>query len=403
MGGKHLPPIRCIEIKNRRQAEQELTAIGCDHWGIKHMAGKAVFKILKLNNITPTQANIIKQEILSLGGEAAVTRGTVNHSVPKTAMLLMATENQYQQLGQKLKIQPFQLKTLVQAIEKTMAILQPQAPRTMNCRGLNIKLGQRTLVMGILNVTPDSFSDGGQFASVNQALQHARQMVADGADIIDVGGESTRPGHQAIPAEQEISRVIPVIEKLATELTVPLAVDTSKAQVAKLALQAGAHIVNDVWAGQADVDMFQVVADFQAPVILMHNQHHHQYSDLMTDITGYLQQTAAMAIATGVAPAKIIIDPGIGFGKNLEQNIAVMKRLGEFQSLGYPVLLGTSRKAMIGKTLNLPVNQRVEGTAATVTYGITKGVEIVRVHDVKAIARVCRMTDALVREECSHE
>ena len=392
-------PIRCIEIKNRRQAEQELTSIGCDHWGIKHMAGKAVFRVLKLKNIIPTQANIIKQEMLSRGGEAAVTRGTVNYSVEQTDMLLMATERQYKQLCQKLKLQPFKLKALAESIEQTIAALQSHPAYQINCRGLNIEMRRRTLVMGILNVTPDSFSDGGKFDNSDQALQHARQMVADGADIIDIGGESTRPGHKIISTEEEINRVIPVIEKLAAELTVPLSVDTSKAQVAKRALQAGAHIINDVWAGQADAGMFQVVADFQAPLILMHNQRGNQYSDLLADIIEYLGQAAETAIATGVAPQKIIIDPGIGFGKNLEQNIEVMKRLGELQGLGYPVLLGTSRKSMIGNTLNLPVDQRVEGTAATVTYGITKGVDIVRVHDVKEMVRVCRMTDAIVRDD----
>ncbi|MTI82152.1 MAG: dihydropteroate synthase [Firmicutes bacterium] len=361
------------------------------------MAPKAVFRVLKLKDITPTQANIIKQEMLSCGGEAAVTRGVVNYSVEKTDMLMLATEAQYKIVCGKLKIQPFKLKELAEAIERTIRNIQPQEARTLECRDKALKLGERTLVMGILNVTPDSFSDGGKFNILDNAAKHALQMVKEGADIIDVGGESTRPGHTPVSEEEELERVIPVIERLIKEIDVPISVDTTKAAVAKQALKAGTHIINDVWAGQADVDMFKTVAEYNAPVILMHNQQSTNYNDLMSDILIFLQRVVNQALEAGVIREKIILDPGIGFGKTYQQNLEVMHRLEELKSLGLPVLLGTSRKSLIAKTLDLPADQRVEGTAATVAYGIAKGVDIVRVHDVKEMVRVCRMTDAMAR------
>jgi dihydropteroate synthase len=389
--------INCIEIKNREQATRELAAIGCDQWGVQHMTGKAVFRVLKLKDLTPTQANIIKQEILSAGGEAAVSRGVVNHSVDLTDMLMMATEMQYKKVCSKLKMQPFKLKHLAGKIERVLNNLEANRTWEMDCRGKMLTFGERTLVMGILNVTPDSFSDGGKHNLVDQALEHALKMVEDGADIIDIGGESTRPGFTAVTVAEELERVVPVVKKLATQINVPISLDTTKAEVAKQALEAGAHIINDIWAGQADVNMFSVAAQYKAPVMLMHNQQGTEYKDLMFDIIEFLEQTAEQALQAGVDKDKIIIDPGVGFGKTHQQNLAVMRHLNELKLLGYPILLGTSRKSIIAKTLNLPVDQRMEGTAATVALGIAKGVDLVRVHDVKEMVRVCKMTDAIVR------
>ncbi len=390
--------IRCVEIHNRSEAEKELAMIGCDPWGVQHMAEKAVFRVLKLKSVTPTQANIIKQEMLSAGGEAAVARGVVNHSVEETDILLMGTTAQIKKVCAKLKLQPFNLKPLAQKIEETLSNLETPPKRIIDCRGKKLELGKRTLVMGILNVTPDSFSDGGKYNDIDKALQHASKMVADGADIIDIGGESTRPGYQPVPAFVEAERVVPVIERLAKELPVLLSVDTTKAEVARQALEAGAHIINDQWAGQInDGQMFKVAAEYNVPLILMHNQKGTEYRDMMLDIIEFLKRAAHQAMAFGLPEEKIIVDPGIGFGKTLEQNLEVMRRLNELKTLGYPILLGTSRKSMIGKVLNLPVDQRLEGTAATVALGIAKGVDIVRVHDVKEIARLCQMTDAIVR------
>lgn len=251
--------------------------------------------------------------------------------------------------------------------------------------------------MGILNVTPDSFSDGGKYLDIDSAVKRAREMVDEGADIIDVGGESTRPGHQPVDALEEINRVIPVIERLSKELNVPISVDTSKAQVAEKALCAGACIVNDVWGLQRDPDMAEVVSKHGAGVIMMHNSDTKEYKDLMGDIIRFLRKSVEIAEKAGITRENMVIDPGIGFGKTLEHNLEVMRRMRELNTLNLPVLLGTSRKSMIGNVLDLPVNERLEGTAATITLGIANGADIVRVHDVKEMVRVARMTDAMVR------
>ncbi len=258
-------------------------------------------------------------------------------------------------------------------------------------------LGERTLVMGILNVTPDSFSDGGRYTTVERALQHAREMVAEGADILDIGGESTRPGHEPVSEQEELERVIPVVEALHRELPqVPLSVDTYKAQVAREALKAGAHLINDVWGFKADARMAAVAAEFDCPVILMHNRPDRNYGDLLADVAADLQECVAIARQAGVREANIILDPGIGFAKDYTENLRVMRALDDLVALGYPLLLGTSRKRFIRTALDLPVDEVVLGTAATVALGIAQGCQIVRVHDVKEIKQTVQMCDAIV-------
>ena len=258
-----------------------------------------------------------------------------------------------------------------------------------------------TYVMGILNVTPDSFSDGGKYISVNEALQHARQMVIEGADIIDIGGESTRPGHIQISDEEEIERIVPVIEAVKKHLDVPVSVDTYKSRVAKAAIDAGADMVNDIWGLKYDPDMAKVIGDAGVACCLMHNRNDMDYKDFMKDCLDDLRETIALAKAGGIIDENIVLDPGVGFAKTYEQNLIVMKHLEEFNSLGYPMLLGTSRKSMIGLTLDLPADQRVEGTIATTVMGVMAGMSFVRVHDVAANSRAIQMTEAIlkVREE----
>ncbi|MFT9850331.1 dihydropteroate synthase [Aneurinibacillus sp. REN35] len=256
---------------------------------------------------------------------------------------------------------------------------------------------QRTLIMGILNITPDSFSDGGHYQTVERAVEHARQMVADGADIIDIGGESTRPGHDPISAEAEMERVIPVIERLVREIEVPLSIDTYKAEVARQAACAGVHIINDVWGAKADPHMPAVMAETKLPVILMHNRDNMNYMSFVDDVLKDMHECIDLVKAAGVEDKKIILDPGVGFAKTYKHNLEIMYHMDKLVALGYPVLLGTSRKRFIGKALgDVPVTERMEGTAATVALGIERGCRIVRVHDVKPIARVCRMMDAML-------
>ncbi|MEB3103285.1 dihydropteroate synthase [Ferviditalea candida] len=257
--------------------------------------------------------------------------------------------------------------------------------------------GKRTWIMGILNVTPDSFSDGGQYLSVTSAVTHARRMVAEGADIIDVGGESTRPGFSEVSLEEELERVIPVIKALSRELSIPISIDSYKAETARRAVEAGAHIINDIWGFKKDPDMAAVAAKLDCPVILMHNREVAEYGDLLGEIRRDLLESVALAVKAGVREENIILDPGIGFGKNYEHNLELMRRLSEISDLGYPVLLGTSRKTFIRKTLNLPADDVLEGTAATTVAGIMQGCDIVRVHDVGPMKRTARMADAMFR------
>ncbi|TCI42240.1 dihydropteroate synthase [Exiguobacterium sp. SH3S2] len=254
-----------------------------------------------------------------------------------------------------------------------------------------------TKIMGILNVTPDSFSDGGRYNAVEQALEHAKRLVQDGADAIDVGGESTRPGAQFVTADQEIDRVVPVIRRLKEELDVLISIDTYKPIVARAALEAGADMINDVWGSKwDDQSMAEVAKEFNVPIILMHNRDNRNYGHFIEEVVGDIQESIAIARAAGVRDDQIWLDPGIGFAKDYNQNLELMNRLDVITNLGFPVLLGTSRKSFIGQTLDLPTEERVEGTVATTCLGIVKGCAWVRVHDVLENKRASRMMDAML-------
>lgn len=263
--------------------------------------------------------------------------------------------------------------------------------------GKNFDVEHETYVMGILNVTPDSFSDGGKYNGMDQALKHAHQMVEEGADIIDVGGESTRPGHIQITDEEEIARVTPVIEKLKEEFDVPVSIDTYKSKVAEAAVQAGADLVNDIWGLKYDEKIADVIARHNVACCLMHNRDNTEYQNFLDDFMEDMRECVRLAKAAGIADDKIILDPGVGFGKTYEMNLEIIDKMEVMQKLGYPILLGTSRKSVIGLTLDLPVDQREEGTLVTTVYGVQKGSAFVRVHDVKKNKRAIQMTKALMR------
>jgi dihydropteroate synthase len=276
------------------------------------------------------------------------------------------------------------------------------------CGKTEFRWGERTYVMGIVNVSPDSFSGDG-VSDIEMAVAQARRFVEDGADILDVGGESTKPGSSHISVEEEIKRVLPVIERLASKINVPISIDSSKYEVARQALEAGASILNDQWGLKTEPKLAELAAKRNVPIILMSNQRDRggydagvgrdtaYYEDVMVEVIASLQKNVAVAQQAGVPKENIIIDPGIGFGKTWQQDIEIIRRLKELKTLGLPVLVGTSRKSLIKMVLNLPANQRVEGTAATVAISIANGADIVRVHDVKQMVRVCKMTDAIVR------
>ncbi|MBI4266940.1 MAG: dihydropteroate synthase [Chloroflexi bacterium] len=254
--------------------------------------------------------------------------------------------------------------------------------------------------MGICNLSPESFSGDGLGSDIEAVVAQAKRFIAEGADIIDIGGESSRPGTEPAvdDVEKELGLVIPAIERLAGELTVPISIDTYKSAVAREAVRAGASLINDIWALRQDPGLARVTAEAGVPVVLMSNQRGAAVTgDIMAVIIADLERAIGQAVRAGIARENIIIDPGVGFGKSLEQNLQIIRRLAELKTLGQPILLGTSRKSMIGLVLGLPIDQRVEGTAATVAIGIANGADMVRVHDVKAMARVCRMSDAIIR------
>lgn len=253
-------------------------------------------------------------------------------------------------------------------------------------------------IMGILNVTPDSFSDGGKWNQMDRALLHTEEMLRDGAEIIDIGGESMRPGYQKVTEDEEIERVVPYIRAVREKFNIPVSIDTYKAKVARAAVEAGAGLINDIWGFKGDPKMAETAAALRVPCCVMHNRNleTHPYHNLMEDVLNDLKESIRLGLDAGVRPEHIITDPGIGFGKTLEDNLLVMKHLERLKELGYPILLGTSRKSMIGLTLSLPVEERVEGTVATTVFGVMKGCSFVRVHDVKENYRAMKMTEAMI-------
>ncbi|WP_394220097.1 dihydropteroate synthase [Halobacillus trueperi] len=257
-------------------------------------------------------------------------------------------------------------------------------------------LTKETLVMGILNITPDSFSDGGLYFDLDHAVKQAKMMEEEGAHIIDIGGESTRPGHQPVTAEEELARVIPAIQAVKKAVPLPISIDTYKAEVAEKAMEAGASIINDVWGAIKEPAIAEVAARYGVPIILTHNRSDRNYESLLDDMKNDLRNSIKIAKGAGVIEENIILDPGIGFAKTQAQNLEVMRNLADLKGLGYPILLGTSRKSFIGTALDLPKGERMEGTGATVCYGMAQGVDIVRVHDVKPIVRMTKMMDAML-------
>ena len=371
--------------------------------GITIMTPKAQFRTIKIKNVSVTKANIIKQDMLSFGGEVATAKGTINHSIKHTDILIFGTIHQIKNLTFKLKRQYFGLKDLAVQIEKALDD-HDSSPAPIKIGGKSFVFGKRTYIMGILNVTPDSFSDGGKFINFSDAVSHGKKMIENGADIIDIGGESTRPGAQSVTAEEEIKRVIPVIKELSKIKGAIISIDTMKSKVAEAAIKAGASMINDVSALRGDRKMAKVAGRRNVPVVLMHMlgnprimQENPRYEDLISDIISCLQNSITLAIKGGVQKSRIIVDPGFGFGKTVEHNLEILRRLKELKGLGCPVMIGTSRKSTIGSILDLPPDKRLEGTAATVTAAIASGADIVRVHDVAEISKVVKMSDAIYR------
>lgn len=377
--------IRVLTVDDIRK---EMQRINVDPFGLRLMADKASFFVVKIENIDHRVANILKQEMLSLGAEAACSREVMSLKRGRAPVLLLGTKAQFEKLFHKLSLQPFGLKDLAARIKE---VLQHIAV-----------VGKRPLVMGILNVTPDSFSDGGEYLAPESAYVRALEMVREGADIIDVGGESSRPGSRPVPVKVELERILPVIKRLVKNIKIPLSVDTYKSEVAEVCLDQGVAIVNDISALHADRRMAGIVARFQAAVVLMHRQgtsrnmqKNPQYRDVVGQIFSFLEQRICYAVAHDIKKENIIIDPGIGFGKTLEHNLEILNKIPEFKSLGYKVMIGASRKSMIGKILKTEPDQRLFGGLGVAAWADMHGVDILRVHDVKETKEIVTVLSAI--------
>jgi dihydropteroate synthase len=395
---------RILFLTSPREAAAELERIGTDPYGIQAMAPKAVHVNLLLSGLECRAANVLKQEMLSIGGDVAVSRGSVSCSVDSTDALIMGTRKQVSALAAKLSAQPFGLREISKNISAALANLQRESFALRTPRR-ELAVGERTLVMGILNVTPDSFSDGGRYDQPEAAVERALRLEDEGADILDIGGESTRPGSGRVPVEEELARVIPVLEKLSGRISIPVSIDTMKAEVARQAVRAGAEIINDVSALGFDPEMARTAAGLGTPVILMHmrgepetmQQGDLSYASLLGDIISFLRQRVQSAVEGGIDPENIIIDPGFGFGKSPGDNLKLLKRLREFKILGKPLLIGVSRKAFTGRVTAAEDSVRLEGGAAAVTAAILNGANIIRVHDVGFMKKTAMMADAILR------
>lgn len=392
---------RILHIATPLDAERELSRIKVDPAGIALMAGKMQTRCVKLEGLLCRQANILKQEMLSLGGDAAVARGSVACSIERTDVILIGTDKQLLRLCGKLGGQPFGLPALSPLLRTLLTdSIRPAAFWDIARQRLPL---HRPLIMGILNVTPDSFSDGNRYFDPQQAVDRALEMVAEGADIIDIGGESTRPGAAEVPPEEERNRVVPVITALTAQSSCPVSVDTWKSSVAREALDAGAAIVNDISGFTFDPAMAGIVAASGAGAVLMHTrgtprtmQQDTAYDDLIGEISASLRGLIDSAVEAGVARKRIAVDPGIGFAKDRAGNIEILRRLDEFHGLGLPLLVGTSRKSFIGSTLGRDTGDRLHGTAATVALAVDRGARILRVHDVRAMRDVADMAAAII-------
>jgi len=386
----------CIGTK----VEELMEKIGVTPEGIEIMAKKGEFFVVRMEDLPLKGALLLKQEALAAGMECALPWCTAALTCEKTPAILFGTLRQFEILTNKMMLQPFKGKIMAQEIENAINNYRKDE---FVVRAGDFKIEIPPLkIMGILNVTPDSFSDGGRYLDVDTAVQRAREMVKEGADIIDIGGESSRPFSSPVSEEEELRRVIPVLEEL-DGLKVPISIDTYKPKVAEEALKRGASIVNDIYGLRRD-GMAEVVRDYDAAVVIMHMkgeprnmQVNPQYEDTIGEIAKFLRERAEFAMKVGIEESKIILDPGIGFGKRVEDNLRILNNLAYLKSLGFPLLIGASRKSYMGKLFNLDVSERLETTIASNIIASINGASILRVHDVKENVRAIRMVEEILK------
>lgn len=393
--------IRLLDISHREDLYQELARVGVDPAAWEIFRAKSTVRVLKISGLSVAGANILKQTALVAGADCAVHRNAINGKVRRTDAILFATERQIEEICLRLRHQPECARRLVPFLSELGTNFMPQAP-VLTVGQRKFELGKRVLVMGILNVTPDSFYDGGRYFEPERAVEQGIRLSEEGADIIDIGAESTRPGSNPVPEKEQLRRLLPVLNQLARKVKAPISVDTTSARVAEAVLDAGAGMINDISGLTFDRRMAKVVARAGVPVIVMHikgkprtMQKNPMYQDLMAEIVEGLARSIKRGVAAGIAPDKILVDPGIGFGKTAGHNLEILRRLKELRTLGKPIVIGPSRKSFIGAVLNLPPEERLEGTIAACVIGALNGADIVRVHDVKAMRRALAIKDAV--------
>lgn len=391
------PSVRSVNFDSPAQARELMAAIGVAPRGVEIMAAKFTSRAVYVSDLHPAAANIVKQVALSSGAEAAVHREAVTCRVARSNAILFGTAKELEDVARKLVGQDFGLDELGKAISRAVGTWD--AGPSLELKGRNYQLNA-PLIMGILNVTPDSFSDGGEFNAPQAAVARARELLEEGADVVDVGGESTRPGAAYVSAEEELRRVMPVVEALAPEH--PVSVDTRKAAVARRCAEAGAAMINDVSAGRDDPAVAAACAEFGLPYVVMHMkgtpadmQQDPRYDDVVGEVRDFLAARAAWAEGEGVK--QVIVDPGVGFGKTLAHNLALINNIPALADLGYPVMVGHSRKSFIGKLTGAEVNGRLAGSLAAALVAARRGAHLLRVHDVAATAQALAVTAALAR------
>ncbi len=382
---------------------KDLIYCGIDPAALPYLEPKLHHKVILLRDVRLFAANIIKQSMLSIGGDAAVHRSVISGKTEYSDCVIMGDIRHYKNLIDKLKDQP-NMSDIACIISQQLNIKEANLRLNLCSRKLEWEI--RPAIMGIVNVTPDSFSDGGMYDKPEAAIDHSLELINQGADIIDVGGESTRPGAAPIDEKTEIKRVMPVIKGIALKTDVPVSIDTRNASVAEAAIDSGASIINDVSSMTHDKEMITVAKKTGAGIVLMHMrgspadmQNNTSYADIVTEIYDYIKKRVNVCLEAGIDPLSIIVDPGVGFGKSLEGNLSLIKHIREFSSLGLPVMLGHSRKSFIGKVLDLEVQEREEGTDAVTSWAKMQNVDIVRVHNVSRAKRTIRMIDSILRSE----
>lgn len=392
--------VRVLNAATRADLEREMRRSGSEEAGVQLMAPKGQSLTLVIEALRGKAANLLKQVMLSSGGDACVARHVAGFDDTSAPVVLVGDRRMYRRVCRKLRAEPFGLAELGAQLEVLLARVETPPP-PVRCGRHELVFTGRAALMGIINVTPDSFSGDGLGVDVAAAVAQGQAFAAAGADVLDVGGESTRPGSEGVPADEEARRVLPVLEALAATVDRPLSVDTSKPAVARAALAAGATLINDVWALRQP-GMLELAAASGAAVCVMHMQgqprdmqHRPQYADVVAEVYEFLAERVEAAVAAGVPETQIIVDPGFGFGKTAAHNLELVRRLGELRSLGRPVLLGASRKRTLGEVTGRPVEERLVASATVHALGLAHGADLIRVHDVAALADVVRLTAAV--------